>query len=341
MTITYTPSLLSNISNPTSAVTTINANETAVSSAFQSALNVTGDSMSGTLNMNSQQIINLPAPATANSPARLQDITASTQTSVLAANVTNILANSILGNLTSSTASAVSLPTSGSGAVLLASAPTMSNPTFTGSPKSAALTVSTGILVTSASASTITLTANPTSSAYNLVFPASQSSVGQFYVTAVNNAGSVWMSNQTLTATLVQGNSTGSAAPVGFLGEYQIFPSSSVFTLTNNTPVTVASGTLSPGDWQVDCSGYFNTLSNTATTGGALAVLSSTSAPTSSAWDGYSFAQNDGLLNGAQMLSIPGVQVLLASSQTIYLILQGSFSGSATGLGKIRARRMR
>lgn len=74
MPITVTLANLANLTNENTAVSTINANMVAIVTAFSSALNVTGDLMSGSLDMNSNQIINLPAPGTGASPARLEDL---------------------------------------------------------------------------------------------------------------------------------------------------------------------------------------------------------------------------------------------------------------------------
>lgn len=72
-----TLSNVSDITQATSAQTTINSNSTTVQTAFDNTLSRDGTSpnqMSAALDMNSNQILNLPAPATINSPARLQDV---------------------------------------------------------------------------------------------------------------------------------------------------------------------------------------------------------------------------------------------------------------------------
>ena len=74
MAITITLTNLANLQNENTAISTINANMAAIVTAFSSALNTTGDTMQGSLNMNSNQINNLPAPGTASSPARLEDL---------------------------------------------------------------------------------------------------------------------------------------------------------------------------------------------------------------------------------------------------------------------------
>ena len=74
------PITLNNVANLTDTTTSqgvMSSNNAAIVTAFSSALSTasaTPNSMNTTLDMNSQQIINLPAPLTANSPARLQDL---------------------------------------------------------------------------------------------------------------------------------------------------------------------------------------------------------------------------------------------------------------------------
>lgn len=73
MTVPITLSNVVNLQN-TTAVNTINANNTAITTAFGTSLNTAGDQMKGNLDMNSNQILNLAAPTNNLSPARLQDI---------------------------------------------------------------------------------------------------------------------------------------------------------------------------------------------------------------------------------------------------------------------------
>lgn len=73
----YTPQFVSTFVNDSSAVQTVNANFAAIQTAFLDVLSLSGVSpnqMKSTLDMNSNQIINLPPPATINSPARLIDV---------------------------------------------------------------------------------------------------------------------------------------------------------------------------------------------------------------------------------------------------------------------------
>lgn len=72
-----TLSSLSNLQNETTAVGVINNNSAVITTAFDNTLSRDGTSpnqMGANLDMNSNQILNLPAPATVNSPARLIDV---------------------------------------------------------------------------------------------------------------------------------------------------------------------------------------------------------------------------------------------------------------------------
>jgi hypothetical protein len=69
---------LVNLQNETTAVNAINANNTVLTTALDNTVSRDGTSpntMGAVLDMNSNQIINLPAPSTVNSPARLLDVT--------------------------------------------------------------------------------------------------------------------------------------------------------------------------------------------------------------------------------------------------------------------------
>jgi hypothetical protein len=69
---------LSNLTNEASAVAVINANNAAIEAALENTVSRDGTSpneMTGSLDMNSNRILNLAEPQTANEPARLVDIT--------------------------------------------------------------------------------------------------------------------------------------------------------------------------------------------------------------------------------------------------------------------------
>lgn len=82
MTVPITLTDLASLANATTAINNINSNSTAITNAFGSALDTSGDKMLGTLDMNSNQIINLPTPSTLESPVRVQDLNNGTITLV-------------------------------------------------------------------------------------------------------------------------------------------------------------------------------------------------------------------------------------------------------------------
>src|ERR1700734_1516651 len=71
---------IGNLQDTTTAQTTLNANNALIENAFEDVLSRSGttpNQMLSNFDMNSNQILNLPAPATANSPVRLVDVTSS------------------------------------------------------------------------------------------------------------------------------------------------------------------------------------------------------------------------------------------------------------------------
>jgi len=68
---------VASLQNETTALNTINTNSATIVTAMDNTLSRDGtapNTMGATFDMNSNQIINLPAPLTADSPARLQDL---------------------------------------------------------------------------------------------------------------------------------------------------------------------------------------------------------------------------------------------------------------------------
>jgi len=69
---------LVNLQNETTAVNAINNNNAVITTAMDNTLSRNGtqpNQMSAAIDMNTNQIYNLPAPSTVNSPARLIDVT--------------------------------------------------------------------------------------------------------------------------------------------------------------------------------------------------------------------------------------------------------------------------
>ena len=62
-----------NFTNESTAANAINNNSTTIETGFDSTTNINGDTYNGTLDMNSNHIINLPAPTSINEPVRVYD----------------------------------------------------------------------------------------------------------------------------------------------------------------------------------------------------------------------------------------------------------------------------
>jgi hypothetical protein len=89
---TFQPLPISTFTNDTTAVNAVNNNFTAVSNTFNDVVSRSGvqpNWMTSTLDMNGNQIINLPFPQTLNSPARLADVTSAQTISIISATTGN------------------------------------------------------------------------------------------------------------------------------------------------------------------------------------------------------------------------------------------------------------
>lgn len=111
--------------NDTSAVAATATNNAAITTAFLDVLSLSGSSpnqMKSNLDMNSNQIINLPAPATINSPARLQDVVSNPTISVPPTGTSGATVPFLNGNNTWSGTNAFDSTSTFVGAVTLPSA---------------------------------------------------------------------------------------------------------------------------------------------------------------------------------------------------------------------------
>lgn len=158
MTINVTLATVGNLIDATTAQTTINNNSGVIVTAFENALNTSGDQMEGNLDMDSNHLLNLPAPATADEPLRLQDLSTfnggGTVTNIPAGGTTNqVLAKSSNADFAVQWTSEAAEVLAGTNIVVTGSAPvtvsTVASPTFTapilGTPASGTLTNCVGL----------------------------------------------------------------------------------------------------------------------------------------------------------------------------------------------------
>lgn len=150
------------------------------------------------------------------------------------------------------------------------------------------------------------------------------------------------------------GTTTNDNAPAGDIGEYTTSATvrSAALPLVNNTPKTIASLSLTAGDWDVRviasylASGAVSltearagiSLTANSVTGGDVA-----SVPTSNEVTIIQSGSNLIATNDVFTISIPASRVSLATTTTIYFTETQTFSGgtSLSGFGSIVARRVR
>lgn len=162
------------LTNTTTAAATINANNSIIQAAMDNTLSRDGTSpnpMGSALDMNSNNILNLPAPATATSPLRLQDL------------------SSFIGGGTIST-----LPTGGTTGQLLTKH-SNTNYDVNWTSQASSLTAGTNISITGTTPATIATSATPTFSTINKVI-LTQPATGSTLTVA---DGKTFTSNNTLT----------------------------------------------------------------------------------------------------------------------------------------------
>jgi hypothetical protein len=142
--------------------------------------------------------------------------------------------------------------------------------------------------------------------------------------------------NQTQARTAVV---DGSDAAAGAIGEYKSVVQSSVVALPQDTPRNITSLPLPAGDWDVDAIIAIGFSASGSDAGGTLTTTSAT-------WPTASF--NPALAETAAdaiffvQMAISTTRFSSAGATTVYLVAQAhSISGSATGQGMIRARRVR
>src|SRR5882762_7815596 len=125
---------LANLQNENTAVNAINNNNAVLKTAFDNALSRDGtvpNQMLNSLDMNSNQIINLPAPSTVNSPARLIDVVSNPTITIPGQGTSGHVVPFLDGNNTWSGTNTLSNTTTLNGAVTVGGVATFTaNPVF-------------------------------------------------------------------------------------------------------------------------------------------------------------------------------------------------------------------
>jgi hypothetical protein len=141
------------------------------------------------------------------------------------------------------------------------------------------------------------------------------------------------------------GTLTNDSAPAGAIGEYveSVVASGAAVALVNATAKTVTSISLTAGDWDIDCVGYFLPAATTSMTNYVLSISGTTN--TVDLTPGK-FAQNvfAAIVTAGVPLTdkIPPYRLSLSGTTAVFLVAQSAFTVSTeSAYGIIRARRIR
>lgn len=138
------------------------------------------------------------------------------------------------------------------------------------------------------------------------------------------------------------GTTTNDSAASGSVGEFvsSTVSSGSAVSLTSATSANVTSISLTAGDWDVWGS---EVLTNTGagSSNQEIAGISTTSATLPTPPVGYALLQGTVGSAGIVSLNIPTQRISIASTTTVYLVANVTFTGSFTAYGYINARRKR
>ncbi|SRR6266404_1684510 len=356
----------------TTAANTINANSGIVQTAFDNTLSRDGtapNQMSSDLDMNSNQILNLPAPSSTNSPLRLQDLSSfigggtistipaggttaqaltktsnadfvtqwsNTTSSVgLALPADFTVTNSPVTTTGTLTGAWVNAPT-GTGGVVRATTPTITTPVISGHPTVEGIT-STGATGTG----NFVFSSSPAISSPTLTTPALGNATG---TSLALTAGDISFATS---GRGIAGTVTNDNANAGNVGE---FISSTVLTgsalaLTTAVPLNLTSISLGAGDWDVSCQMYFSPAASTNITF-LINSISTTSATLDTAPGNYNehMYATAGAVTGVGTIGInTGPRRLsLSGTTTVFAVADAGFTVSTMAVfGIIRARRIR
>lgn len=171
-------------------------------------------------------------------------------------------------------------------------------------------------------------------------------SAGAVVTTCTKTNGVGFGPAATAAAGKIPGTATNDNSGAGNVGEYVAanLGNASAITLSNNTPATVISISLTAGDWDVTGVVGFNPGGSTVVTQYLAALSTTTNAtpgPDSGMQIEVSFPSASTFAQ-ATILPVPVSRISIASTTTVYLVADSLFStSSCLAWGNIRARRVR
>lgn len=354
MTDKITLTNLVNLTNQTTAVNAINANNAEIETAFDNTLSRDGtqpNTMGFDLDMNNNQIVNLPAPASNLSPLRLADVGllngSGTINTVPSGGNTHALlektsnASFIMDWTNTPTIATIlntgtlTLPTSTDTLVGRSTADTLINKTISGTNNTLTVPISTSV----SGLGTNVATFLGTPSSVNLAAA----------LTDETGTGSnVFANTPTMTTPNIIGTVAGDNAAAGSIGEYQeiVIPVGSAVSLTTSTSTSLNTPLLlTAGDWDVSGQASFITAGTTSTTmlNVSLSTNNNTLDFTNGRVSGGNFQANaPGASNNAYNITVGPVRFNFTTSTGMYLVVRANFTTAAlSGYGILRARRIR
>lgn len=304
--------------NDTTAVNIVNGNNTTITNAFVDCLSRSGTSpnqMQNNLDMNNNQILNLPPPGSINSPARLVDVVSNPTITVPATGTSGAVVGFLNGNNTYSGTS-----------------------TFTNTVTIPSNTVTRANLTQGSGLSVIGVTGSSTANDADIIGTTRQ-------VLAVNTAGTALTFAQPQGDQL-KGTITNDSASSGNIGEYisSSISSGSAIALTTTVAANVTSISLTAGDWDVSITGMF-TGGSTTTVNYLRGSISTTSATINGVPGSLAVSSHQAgtAFNVGQTPTVcTNTRLSLASTTTVFLVCDASFATSTcSAFGIIQARRVR
>lgn len=331
---------VSSFQNDTSAVSTVNNNMALITTAMDNTLSRDGTSpnmMGAALDMNSNQIFNLPAPSSVNSPARLIDVAGNPTIVVPGTGTLGHVVPFLDGNNTFSGTSTftntVTIPAQTVSASQIVNGTITSTQVGTNALSLANLPQlgSAGILGRSSGSGNIgALTAS-----------------GARQVLAVNSAGSLLAFAQPQGDQLL-GSITNDSATAGNVGEYvsSTIAGASAVSLVSTTAKTITSISLTAGDWDIWVNAYLAGGSSTTVTSWTPSISTTTNViNTAEGFYGittYGSATPFTTSLGAVSLAVGPIRVSLSGTTTYFYTAAATFATSTcSGYGIIQARRVR
>jgi hypothetical protein len=384
---------LVNLTNQTTAVNAINANNAEITTAFDNTLSRDGtqpNTMGSNLDMNNNQINNLPAPATANSPVRLQDVATltggGTVSSIPIGGTTDqVLAKNSNANFDAGWTSiqpivisaGSNITITGNAPAVVATTPTPSFTTVNGSVvppsdtlvgrsttdtlinktisgTSNTLTVPISTSVSGLGTGIATFLATPSSANFSTALTDETGTAG--HVVFSNNPTLVTPTLGAATATTLAFNPTTGGiigttnidnASTGNVGEYveTVIPVGSAVALSTGTAATIATLSLSGGDWDISAEVSYITATSTSVTLTRASISQTTNTmdfTNGRVTGGFFAATVPTAQNNAFNIVVGPVRFNTNTTSNFFLVAQGTFTAAAlSAYGIIRARRIR